>query len=201
MNFKKLNLEEKFGQMIILGLDVYDINEEIIEIIKKYKIGGVILYKKNYTSIETMIAVINKLKTLNKDNKIPLFISIDQENGRVNRLPKDINRIYSANKQAKTKNIKIVNACNELTGYLLKQVGVNMNFAPTLDIVRNDKNKAIGNRSYGDNCKDVLEYGLPFMQTLKENKIISVIKHFPGHGATNKDSHIVLPKIKNIEKL
>lgn len=201
MNFNKLSLEEKFGQMIMLGLDTYEINDEIIDIIKKYKIGGVVLYKKNYTSVETMVEVINKLKTINKENKVPLFISIDQENGRVNRLPKEINRIYSAAKQAKTKNLKIITACNEITSYLLRSVGVNMNFAPTLDIVRNDKNKVIGNRSYGKTVEEVIKYGLPFVDTLKNNNIIPVIKHFPGHGATNKDSHLTLPKVKDVEKL
>ena len=201
MNFNKLSLEEKFGQMILIGLDIYDINDEIIELIQKYKIGGVVLYKKNYTSIETMIEVVNKLKKINEINKIPLFISIDQENGRVNRFPKDIARISSAAKQAKTKNMKVINAVNELTTYLLSAVGINMNFAPDLDIVRSDKNKAIGNRSYGTNIEDVIKYGLPFMKQMQKNNIISVVKHFPGHGATNKDSHFVIPKIKDIKAL
>lgn len=197
MNFNRLSLEEKFGQMILLGLDVYDINDEIIELIQNYKIGGVVLYKKNYVSIETMIGVINKLKKINEKNKIPLFIAIEQENGRVNRFPKDITRIYSALKQAKTNNMKIINATNELTTYLLASIGVNMNFAPVLDIVRNDKNKVIGNRSYGKNVEDVVKYGLPFMKIMQENNIISAVKHFPGYGIVNSDSHF----IKDIETL
>jgi len=201
MNFNKLNLEEKFGQMILLGLDVYEINEEIINLIQKYKIGGVVLYRKNYTSIETMVNFINKLKEINKKNNIPLFISIDQENGRVNRFPKDIERIYSPLKQSKANNIKIINAVNDITTYLLKNVGVNMNFAPVLDIYRNDKNKVVGNRSYGEAKEDVIKYGIPFMKKMQKNGIISVVKHFPGHGITSKDSHLVLPKIKNIKLL
>ncbi len=201
MNKVKLNLQEKLGQMILLGIDKYEITDDIINIIKDYKVGGVVLYKKNYTSIESMIEVINKLKSANKGNKVPLFISIDQENGRVNRLPKDINRIYNARRQANTKNISVINACNEITSYLLSSLGVNMNFAPCLDIVRNDKSKAIGDRSYGDNIKDVITYGIPFMKSLQKNNIISVVKHFPGHGATNKDSHIFLPKVYNVKNL
>lgn len=201
MNFNKLSLEEKFGQMIMLGLDTYEINDEIIELIQKYKIGGVVLYKKNYTSLETMIEVINKLKKINEKNPIPLFIGIDQENGRVNRLPKDIIRIYSARRQAKTENLKIIDTVNKLTTYILASVGVNMNFAPVLDIVRNEKSKAIGNRSYGNDFKTVIKYGMPFMQEMKNNNIISVVKHFPGHGATNRDSHFILPKIKNVDSL
>jgi len=201
MNFNKLTLEEKFAQMIMLGLDIYELNDEIIELIQKYKIGGVVLYKKNYTSLETMIDFINKLKKLNEKNNIPLFIAIDQENGRVNRLPKDIIRIYSAGRQAKTKNLKIIDTANKLTTYILGSVGVNMNFAPDLDIVRNEKSKAIGNRSYGADFESTIKYGLPFMQEMKNNNIISVVKHFPGHGATNRDSHFMLPKIRNVSNL
>lgn len=195
MNFNKLSIEEKFGQMILLGLDVYDINEEIIELIQKYKIGGVVLYKKNYISYESMINVINKLKNANKGNKVPLFIGIEQENGRVNRLPKDIIRIKSVYKQAKTNNMKVINSINEITTYMLKSAGVNLNFAPVIDI-KSDKNKVIGNRSYGDNSKEVIKYGIPLMKTLQENNIISVIKYFPKIGATNRDNFLFLPKTK-----
>jgi len=201
MNFNKMSFEDKFGQMIMLGLDIYEINDEVIKLIEKYKIGGVVLYKKNYTSIETMINVINKLKKINRENKIPLFIAIDQENGRVNRLPKDINRIYSAYKQGKSKNIKLVNSVNELTTYILNSVGINMNFAPVLDITRDEMRKVIGNRSYGKTKEDVIKYGLPFMKCLQENNIVSVVKHFPGHGITNKDRHLSFHKISEIEEL
>lgn len=194
MNFNKLNLEEKFGQMILLGLDVYDVNDEIIDIIKHYKIGGVVLYRKNYISIETMCNLVNKLKKANEKNPIPLFIAIDQENGRVNRFPKDLIRIYSAKKQAKTENMKIINTVNKLTAYVLENVGVNMNFAPVLD-VNNKKNKTLGNRSYGKNAEDVIKYGLPFMHELQNSKIISVIKHFPAIGANNRDNMLFLPHI------
>ena len=109
-----MNTKEKFGQMIMLGLDVDTINDEIISLIKDYKIGGVVLYKKNYHDIASMKDLINKLKEINTNN-IPLFIAIDQENGRVNRLPNEIERIYSAEKQTRTNNIEIVNECNNIT--------------------------------------------------------------------------------------
>ena len=116
--FYKMSLEEKFGQTIMLGLDTYDINDEIKEIIEKYKIGGVILYKKNYASLETMITVVNKLKKISAKNKIPLFIGIDQENGEVNRLPKDFLNIHGSFKQSKCNDLNIINAINEVTTYL-----------------------------------------------------------------------------------
>lgn len=195
-----MEIKEKFGQMLMLGLNVYDLNDNIIKIIKEYKIGGVVLYKKNYSDTKTMINFINKLKEINKDNH-PLFIAIDQENGRVNRLPSEILRMPSANKLAKSSNIEIVNECNEIMSQILSSVGVNMNLAPVLDIIRDNDNKVIGNRSYGDNYHDVIKYGLPLAKTLKENGIIPVIKHFPGHGITKGDSHIIIPKITDIEEM
>jgi len=201
MNFNKLTFEEKFGQMIMLGLDVYDINDEIIELIEKYKIGGIVLYRKNYTSIETMIEVINKLKRINSINNIPLFIAIDQENGIVNRFPKDIINISSVYKQAKINNPKVIESINELTTYLLKSVGINMNFAPVLDINHQEKNKVIGNRCYGITKEEVIKNGIPFMKCMQQNGIVSVIKHFPGHGATEKDSRFTIPCIEDLNKL
>ena len=201
MKNRKLTIEESFGQMIMLGLDCYDINEEIEKIIKKYKIGGVVLYKKNYTSIDTMIEFINKLKRINKENNnIPLFIAIDQENGRVNRFPNEIERIISAKKIASLKETEM-NYIHKLTTYLLNSVGVNMNFAPVLDVVRDSKNKAIGNRSYGNDSSVILKCALDFMKEMQKNNIISVVKHFPGHGLTNRDSHVFLPKIKDIDTM
>lgn len=195
-----MEIKEKFGQILMLGLNIYDLNDNIINIIKKYKIGGVVLYKKNYSDLKTMIKFINKLKEINENNH-PLFIAIDQENGRVNRLPSEILRMPSAKKLAKSKNIEIVNECNEIMTHILSSVGINMNLAPVLDIIRDNNNKVIGNRSYGDNYNDVIKYGLPLAKTLKEAGIIPVIKHFPGHGITKGDSHIVIPKIKDIEEM
>lgn len=198
MNFNKLSLEEKFGQMLMLSLDTYALNDEIIDIIKEYKIGGVVLYQNNYTSIDTMIEFINKLKEINKNNKVPLFIAIAQENGIVNKFPKDILRMPGADKQSSADILKVNTAINELTTYILDSVGINMNLAPVIDIKNN--NKVNQKRSYGEE-KDIIKNALPFMNTMKEANIISVVKHFPGHGATNKDSHFTIPKIKDVKSL
>lgn len=201
MDIKDLTIEEKIGQKIMLGLDVTAINDEIINIIKDYKIGGVILYKKNYNSFEEMQKVINKLKRINKENRIPLFIAIDQENGRVNRFPDDITRINSARRQAKTKDLMLINNVNKITTELLEKAGVNMNIAPVLDISGDNDNSIIGNRSYGKTKDNVIKYGIPFMKYLQKHKIVSVIKHFPGHGLTNVNSHYLVPYISDLEKL
>ena len=89
-DIKNLSLEEKIGQMLMVGFEGKKITQRNIEQIQKYKVGGIILYKRNFDSYDEMINLITKLKELNKVNKIPLFIAVDQEGGRVNRIPKEI---------------------------------------------------------------------------------------------------------------
>ena len=197
MNLSELSLKEKIGQMLIVGINGTEINDEIRELILTHKVGGIILYKKNYDSYENLIKLINDIKELNKANKLPLFITIDQEGGRVNRMPKEINNILNAYTLSKTKDLNLINNAAEITGKMLKDSGFNMNLSPVLDIKRFGDTHAIGNRCYGDTPEDVCKYGTSVMHTYQKEGIIPVIKHFPGHGASTKDSHITLPVIKN----
>ena len=205
MNYdiNKLSLEEKIGQMIIIGLDT-NITEKILDkIINKYKVGGVLLYKKNYKNYEEMISLINKIKELNSNNKVPVFISIDQEGGRVNRMPNEFKNLPVASKLAeKSVEEDFVKMSGEITGKMLNKVGIDMDFAPVLDIKRFKDTHAIGDRAYSEEVKKVSKYGIEYMKELQKNNVISVVKHFPGHGATKEDSHFKLPKINcDFEKL
>jgi len=196
MEKEKLSIEEKIGQMLIIALHEKEITKETIDIIQKYKIGGVILYRKDYDNYNEMIEKINKLKTINRQNTIPLFISIDQEGGRVNRMPYEIENLKSANKIASTGDINIVKQSADILSKILKGLGIYMNYAPVLDIKRFDEDHAIGDRCYGGNKKDVSKYGVEFMKEMSEQGVLPVVKHFPGHGATTKDSHISLPVVR-----
>lgn len=202
MKINNLTLEEKIGQMIIVGLEGNSINNRIKKLIKDYKIGGVILYKKNFNTYKDMLKLINDLNELNKDNKIPLFIAIDQEGGRVNRMPKEFLNLPAANKIAKLENLEVIEEAGNIIGKMLKDTGINLVFAPVLDIKNFPDNHALGDRCFGDNVESVSKYGIATMKQIQKNKVISVVKHFPGHGATNKDSHFFLPVVnKNIEEL
>lgn len=204
MEIKELSTQEKIGQMIIIGMDTNYITERVKVMITQYKIGGIILYRKNFNTYQDMLALIRQLKELNKTNKIPLWIAIDQEGGRVNRMPKEILNLPSANQIATKRNREEVEKSAEIIGKMLKQSGYNLNFAPVLDIKRFEDKHAIGDRCYGDNKEDVIKYGIAVMKKMQEQGILPVIKHFPGHGATNQDSHYFLPvikkKIEQIEK-
>lgn len=196
MEIKELSIQEKIGQMIIIGMDTNYITDRIKIMITKYKIGGIILYRKNFHTYQEMLDLIKQLKELNKENKIPLWIAIDQEGGRVNRMPKEILNLPSANLIATKGGIEEVEKSAEIIGKILKQSGYHLNFAPVLDIKRFENNHAIGDRCYGENKEEVTKYGIAFMKKLQEQGIISIVKHFPGHGATKRDSHYFLPIIK-----
>lgn len=182
--------------MLMIGMDTNYMTERIKLMITKYKIGGIILYRKNFNTYEDMLALIKQLKDLNKENKIPLWIAIDQEGGRVNRMPKEILNLPAANKIALKGGIEAAEKSAEIIGKLLKQSGYHINFAPVLDIKRFKDSHAIGDRCYGKTKEEVADYGIAFMKKLQEQGILSVVKHFPGHGATKKDSHYFLPMIK-----
>ena len=201
MEINEMNLKEKVAQMFTVGIHEKDING-ITTLIKDNKIGGVVLYRRNYDNYKEMVDLVNKLKKANANNSIPLFITIDQEGGRVNRMPSDISKIESATEIAKMRDVEIVKKSGSIIGEMLNKTGISMNYGPVLDIKRFEENHPIGDRCYGENVKEVEKYGIPVMQEMQKQNVISVIKHFPGHGLTQKDSHFQVPRIKEkIEKL
>lgn len=195
MEIKDLSIKEKIGQMVIIGMETNYITKRIKNMIQNYKIGGVILYRKNFSTYQDMLKLIKNLKELNKDNKVPLFISIDQEGGRVNRMPKELKNLPSANKIANFGGKELVEKSANITGKILYESGYNLNFAPVLDINRFETQTAIGDRSFSHDKKVVTECGIATMKALQNNDVIAVVKHFPGHGATKQDSHYFLPVI------
>ncbi|MCI7240949.1 MAG: hypothetical protein MR550_00175 [Bacilli bacterium] len=198
--FENLTIEEKIGQMLMFGINSSNI-EPICNLIKNYKIGGVILYKKNYSSYKEMLEVIKKLKDANKDNKLPLFIAIDQEGGVVNRLPNDIENIKNIYDVSKKDNIDLIKEHADIISNILYNSEINMNFSPVLDIYNNSNSSVLNKRCFSDDVEKVSSYGSIYMNEIKKNGIIPVVKHFPGHGITKLDSHYFLPYVFNYEKV
>lgn len=186
MEIKKLSIQEKIGQMLMIGMDTNYITERTRTMITKYKVGGIILYRKNFNSYQEMLELIRQLKELNKGNKIPLWIAIDQEGGRVNRMPKEILNLPSANLIVTKTSLEEVEKSAEIIGKMLKQSGYNLNFAPVLDIKKFENNHAIGDRCYGENKEDVAQYGIAVMKKMQEEGIVSVINIFQVMEQQNK---------------
>jgi len=183
-------------------MEGYEVNDNIKELIKSYHVGGVILYGKNVEDSRQLLSLINSLKDNNYSNKVPLFISVDEEGGSVSRNPNEVKKLPAARSIGMTEDNALAFESGKLLGQTVKAFGYNMNFAPVLDIDSNPLNPVIGDRSFGQTVDIVSSMGIEVIAGMKSQGVIPVIKHFPGHGDTAVDSHIGLPVINhNLERL
>ncbi len=202
---EQMSLTEKIGQMVIGGISGTGMGEQEQSLIDDYHIGGFIFYAANLESSKQTSKFLNNLKAANKQNKLPLLLSVDQEGGRISRLPGNISKLPANEWIGELDNPDFSYRAGEILGEELTEFGFNMNFAPVLDVNSNPDNPVIGDRSFGDNPEIVSELGIQTMKGIQSKQIIPVIKHFPGHGDTSVDSHYQLPKVnktsEQLEKL
>lgn len=196
----KMCLEEKIGQMFMLDFrkkdrrDVTTVDKSIATIIQRYQPGGVILFRENSVSTIQTLELTRGYKKASP--KIPLFIAVDQEGGAVTRLQSGT--VMPGNMAlGAVGNLKLTYAVARAIGEELQALGINMNFAPVIDVNNNPSNPVIGVRSFGDNPVAVAGLGIEFMNGLQDAGIITAAKHFPGHGDTAMDSHIDLPTVSH----
>lgn len=188
-----MSLDEKVGQLVVVGFDGYTMSDNINSLIKENKVGGVILFSKNVENSNQLVRLTNSIKTSNAQNKIPLFISVDEEGGRVSRMPTEIKKLPSNKVIGKKNDGDFSYSIGKIIGEELKAFGFNMDFAPVMDINSNPANSVIGDRSFGNNVDIVNKLGIKTMEGIMDSNIIPVVKHFPGHGDTFVDSHVGLP--------
>jgi len=193
-------LQKMIGSMLVVGFDGTSVDKEsqIVKDIQAYNLGGVILFDKDFHSRDKTknIRSPKQLKALTQQLKkfaqAPLFISVDQEGGNVARLKPTYGfiKIPSATAIAKLPTKKIATIYNQ-EAEMLREMGINMNFAPVLDLAIEPKNKVIYQmkRSYGKEPQEVARLASVLIDAQKRNNIISVAKHFPGHGSSLQDSH------------
>jgi beta-N-acetylhexosaminidase len=131
----------------------------------------------------------------NTGRELPPFIAIDQEGGRVHRLPQPFTHFPSMGTVGQRGDPALAYAVGRATAAELALVGINLNFAPVLDVNSNPKNPIIGDRSFGSDTTKVIRLSKKWIQGLREGGIIPCGKHFPGHGDTDKDSHVDLPVV------
>ena len=195
-----MTLDEKIGQMIITGFNGSEYNDDMDRLINEYKVGGVILFARNIEDSNQMIDLTRALQENN--NNLPLFISIDEEGGRVSRLPDDVEKFPSAFTIGLINNQQTAYENGKEIGYTLKRLGINLDYAPVLDIYSNENNTVIGDRAFSTEESIVSTMGIATMEGIEDSDIIPVVKHFPGHGDTEVDSHYGLPIVyKTLEEL
>lgn len=188
-------LETKIGQMLLVGVDGTKIDSQTQTMIADDQIGGIILYKDNISNLKDMVSLINDLKKSNRGNPAPLFMSVDQEGGKVSRMPEEYALFPSNAAVGATQSAAAAETMGKLLAREVRSAGFNMNFAPVLDINSNPDNPVIGDRSFGDTESIVSSLGIAEMNGISSEGVIPVVKHFPGHGDTAVDSHLELPVV------
>ena len=201
-DISKMTLEEKIAQMLFVQYRSDDYNEEFYETIKKYNPGGFIIYKENINSVSEITEVINRLQ---EDAKTPIFIGVDQEGGIVQRFSYMEDAImvpipYACDIGKKDNKIYTTQVAHVMASEL-RQVGINVDFAPVLDLYNKD-NTSFANytRSFTSDPKKLSEYSNIFIKVFKNNNIVASPKHFPGVGDASIDSHLTLSYIKKTKK-
>ncbi|MFP5386780.1 MAG: beta-N-acetylhexosaminidase [Bacteriovoracia bacterium] len=191
---------DNFGQLIISGIKGTSLLPEEVEFIKNEKLGGIILFSHNFEDPAQLAELVNSIQK--HRDEYPLFISVDQEGGRVVRFKRHFTQFPAMMEIARTNSPKLVFSVHEVLAKELAACGVNLIYSPTCDILTNPENKVIGDRAYGTDAETVEKYISAAIRGLQTNGILACAKHFPGHGDTSKDSHFDLPLVKtSLEQL
>ena len=193
-----MTLKEKIGQLVMCGFEDPFYDEHIKVLVEEYKVGNVIYFARNVENIN-QLATLNKkvYEEIIKNTGIIPFVGIDQEGGMVTRIMEGATFAPGAMTISSTNNPNNAYEIGKIMGSELAHLGINFNLAPSLDTNNNPQNPVIGVRSYSDDPNKVALFGCNYIKGLQEEGIIATAKHFPGHGDTNVDSHLGLPRISH----
>jgi len=191
---------------IIISILGRTLSKDEINIIKKEKPWGLILFKRNILSENQTIKLVKNIRRIMKDNKYPILI--DEEGGRVSRISNfldnsQFNQKYFGDiyKQNQNLAVALYKTYIDSLSKILNKLGININTTPVLDLITKKTHSIIGNRSFSSDSDIVNTLGKLCINFYKKNKIATVIKHVPGHGRANLDSHFELPKVIDSYKL
>lgn len=200
-----MTISEQVGQMLMPDIRQWNgkvtttVNEGIKGRIHDQDLGGLILFDKNIVDAKQVTTLTHNLQKEAGD--IPMFLGIDQEGGVIKRIPGGTN-LPGQMALGATGDTGLAKAAAQLTGEELKALGLQVNFAPVLDINSNPDNPIIGMRAFGSDADLVTHLGLASITGLRQSGVIAAVKHFPGHGDTTVDSHLGMPVLThNLERL
>lgn len=185
---------DNLGQLFICGIQGTSLTAEEKEFIEKEKLGGIILFSHNFTDPSQLAELVNSIQKLR--DEYPLFISADQEGGRVVRFKSHFTQFPSMLEISKLNSPKIIFEVHQLMAKEMAACGINLSFSPVCDVLTSAENKAIGDRAFGSDALTVEKNISAAIRGLQTSGLLSCAKHFPGHGGTTKDSHFDLPLVK-----
>ena len=196
-----MTLEEKVGQMMFYGVNGTNVDDKVVNLFEDQHAGGIILYgHRNFwgSSLDNNVKYVNSIKKANRQNSdIPLFIGFDEEGGSMSQLPQELMRTPSKGELGNTNDSSLATGIGAGTAKKLKLLGINTDFGTVLDINTNKNNPIIGVRSYGSTKEKVTEIGINELKAIQNEGVIPTVKHFPGHGDTEVDSHLGLPSLNH----
>ena len=201
----RMSIEEKAGQVVVGFFRGPSFDDHIAEMIGSYQLGGVVLYSitGNIEDVEQVAGLVFDMQRhARKKENLPLFVAIDQEGGLVNRINKGVTVFPGNMALGATGDKELSREAARVTARELRILGINMNFAPVVDVNSEPANPIIGIRSFGSDPGLVAKMGQAMIIPYREEGVIATAKHFPGHGNTDIDSHYGLPLIsQTLEEL
>ena len=196
--YAKLSIDERIGQLYIVALYTNKDQNHISgvrKLVEQERIGGIILMQDD---AEQEIALVNEFQ---KKSRVPMLFGMDAEWGLYQRI-KTAHKFPWAMTLGAIQDNNLVYEMASKIAEDAKKMGIYWNFAPVVDVNTNPKNPIIGNRSFGSDVQNVIAKALAYAQGLQDNGVLAAIKHFPGHGDTDVDSHLDLPVVKHsLERL
>jgi beta-N-acetylhexosaminidase len=189
------NIRRDIGQLLIGSLPGTTITAEMRSLAKEFSLGGVILFARNIEAPEQVAEMSIDVQTLAAD--LPLWVSVDQEGGRVARLKAPFTEWPPMAVLGRSGDEELARRFATALATELRAVGITLDYAPVLDIHTNPKNPVIGDRALAEDAESVARLGAAIIRALQQNGVAACGKHFPGHGDTSVDSHLELPLVEH----
>src|SRR4051812_33781180 len=189
------DVRRHIGQLAIVGFAGRSIPQDLRLLAREFDLGGVVLFGRNVEAPEQVAEMSRDAQAL--ASELPLWVSVDQEGGRVARLKRPFTVWPPMLTLGRSGDERLAERFARALAAELKAVGITLDYTPVLDILTNEKNPAIGDRALADRAEDVARLGSVIIRTLQAEGIAACGKHFPGHGDTSVDSHHDLPLVEH----
>ncbi len=189
------DIRKHVGQLAIAGFDGLSIPADLRALAREFDLGGVIYFARNVESPEQVAELSREARSLARE--LPLWVSVDQEGGRVARLKAPFTLWPPMLTLGRSGDTELAARFARALAAELKAVGISLDFTPVLDINTNPRNPVIGDRALAERAEDVARFGRVIIETLQSEGVAACGKHFPGHGDTSTDSHLELPLIEH----
>src|SRR5947207_10093134 len=188
-------LRRQIGELLIAGFHGHQVPVELKSLAREFGLGGIILFDRNIVEPEQVAELSIEAGELASD--VPLWVSVDQEGGRVARLKAPFTEWPPMATLGRSGDVRLAERFARALAAELKSVGITLDYAPVLDIHTNPKNPVIGDRALAEKATEVARLGAAIVRTLQAEGIAACGKHFPGHGDTSTASHIELPLVEH----